>query len=56
MDYSTICPECKNELHVERNSLVENDVVECDYCGMTLEVTAVDPQGSFETLVVEEEK
>ncbi len=56
MDYHTICPECKNELNLERSSLAKGEVVECEQCGMTLEVTYVNPAGEFNTLIVEEEK
>ncbi len=56
MNYHTICPECKNELDLERGSLTEGEVVECEQCGMTLEVTGIDAQGNFDTVIVEEEK
>ena len=51
-----MCPECKNELNLERDTLVKGDVVECEQCGMTLEVTEIDAQGNFNTVIVEEEK
>lgn len=56
MNYHTTCPECKNELEYERATLTIGEAVECEQCGMTLEVTTVDANGNFETVIVEEEK
>lgn len=55
MNYHTICPECKNDIALQRDELKTQDVVECEMCGITLEVTTVN-DGAFETEIVEEEK
>lgn len=56
MSYHTICPECKNEINLEQETLAESDVIECEMCGITLEVGSIDGDGGFEVSIVEEEK
>jgi len=56
MTYTSTCPECKNEITFEREALNEGDVVECETCGITLEVTTVRDDGNFDSVIVEEEK
>jgi len=56
MSYHTICPECKNDIDPAQESLKTGDVVECEMCGITLEVGAVADDGGFEVSIVEEEK
>jgi len=56
MTYTTTCPECKNDLSLKRDVLVLGDVIECEKCGITLEVTEVRPDGNFDSVIVEEEK
>ena len=35
-----ICPECKNEVNLSNYpNISEDDVIECDMCGITLLVT-----------------
>jgi len=56
MQYTTTCPECKNDVTLERESLNPGDVIECEMCGITLEVAGVREDGSFDIAIVEEEK
>ena len=54
-----ICPECKNEVDLDQYSdLEEDDIVECDVCGINLLVTYIDDEngGDIEAEVVEEGK
>ena len=56
MTYTTTCPECKNSVTLERETLQAGDVIECEMCGITLEVTEVRDDGNFDCVIVEEEK
>ena len=56
MNYHTICPECKNEIDIDQEALKSGDVIECQMCGITLEVGTVADDGGFEVSIVEEEK
>ena len=38
-----VCPECDNPLHIEADDVEEGDTVQCDECGMDLEIVATDP-------------
>ncbi|MFA5211010.1 MAG: hypothetical protein WC414_00715 [Patescibacteria group bacterium] len=52
-----ICPECKNEINLENYpNLTENQVIECDICGITLLVTKITEDGNVETEIVDEGK
>lgn len=52
-----ICPECKNEVDLSNYpDLSEDDVVECDICGINLLVQLIDNDGVVEVEVVEEGK
>ncbi len=48
------CNECKNEFEVGDKK--EGDVVECNFCGMEYEVTAVNDDGEMELQLLEDEK
>lgn len=51
-----ICPECKNELNLENHpNLKENDVIECEFCGITLKVVNLDTD-EVETEIMDEGK
>ena len=51
-----ICPECKNEVDLTSYpDLKENDVVECNWCGINLAVTAINDE-TIETEIVDEGK
>lgn len=55
MQKSIICPECKNEIKLEKEYSV-GDVIECPFCGIELEVTNKKEDGSIEVEIIEEEK
>jgi len=49
-----ICPECKNTVDLsDYSNLEENQVVECNHCGMTLMVTGTSTEGAEEYWNVE---
>lgn len=48
------CPECKNSLNLE-DSVATGDVVECEFCGVELEMTNVEGD-TLEFEMIEEEK
>ncbi len=40
-----ICPECKNEIKIENpQDLKKGTILECNTCGITLEVTGVNDE------------
>ncbi len=42
MTKSLICPECKNDIDlVASGELMVGKIIECDSCGITLEVTDI---------------
>lgn len=40
---SVVCPECDNPLDIDTDDVEEGEVVQCDECGMDLEVVSSDP-------------
>lgn len=48
------CPECKNEIPLEKEYKVD-DVIECPFCGIELEVVSKDGD-ELNTEIIEEEK
>ncbi len=41
--FNLICPECKNNINVpDVSDIKEGSIIECDTCGITLEVSEVD--------------
>jgi alpha-aminoadipate carrier protein LysW len=40
---AVVCPECDNPLDVDVDEVEEGETVQCDECGMDLEVVSVDP-------------
>jgi len=50
-----ICPECKNEINLEKEYAVD-DVIECPFCGIELEVIEIDSNGDLKVEIIEEEK
>ncbi len=50
------CPECKNDKKLEAKDIEVGKWFECDYCGVTVEVTKIKPDGSPEIKIIEEEK
>ncbi len=40
---AAVCPECDNPIAVDVDEIEEGETVQCDECGMELEVVSVDP-------------
>lgn len=57
LSMQAVCPECKNDIDTSAydDDLTEGQVIECDKCGITLEVTGVE-DGLVETEIVDEGK
>lgn len=55
MEKKIECPECKNEILLNKEYKVE-DVIECPFCGIELEVVGIEDDGSLKIEVIEEEK
>lgn len=52
-----ICPECKNEITIDNPSDVSaGTIVECETCGITLEVSSIDENGKIEFEIIDEGK
>jgi alpha-aminoadipate carrier protein LysW len=48
------CPECEFEIDVDQYDVDKGDTLECDNCGMTLEVVGLSPV-EFEAVVDDDE-
>jgi alpha-aminoadipate carrier protein LysW len=40
---AAVCPECDNPIAVDVDEVEEGETVQCDECGMELEIVSVDP-------------
>ena len=40
---AVVCPECDNPITVDTDEVEEGETVQCDECGLELEVVSVDP-------------
>jgi alpha-aminoadipate/glutamate carrier protein LysW len=40
---AVVCPECDNPIVVDVDDVEEGETVQCDECGMDLEIVSVDP-------------
>jgi alpha-aminoadipate carrier protein LysW len=40
---AVVCPECDNPILVDADEIEEGETVQCDECGLELEVISVDP-------------
>lgn len=40
---ATVCPECENPIVVNTEEVEEGETVQCDECGMELEVVTLEP-------------
>ena len=40
---AVVCPECDNPIVVDIDEVEEGETVQCDECGVDLEVVSVDP-------------
>ena len=55
--YTLECPECKNAVDVSPyESLSQGDVIECNHCGITLEVQSIASDGAVAVEIIEEGK
>ena len=51
-----VCPECKNDVDTSAQSdIAIGNIVECQACGMTLEITKID-NTNFSAEIVDEGK
>ncbi|MDO8575616.1 MAG: lysine biosynthesis protein LysW [bacterium] len=56
MNKNCVCPECKNEVDLSKYPNLEvGNVIECQMCGVTLEVKNIN-EGKVETEIVDEGK
>lgn len=57
MQLHCTCPECKNDVDFSNYAnLTVGTVIECDVCGITLEVRFIGEDGTVETEIVDEGK
>lgn len=57
MQLHATCPECKNSVDLSSyTELKEGVVIECNVCGITLEVRNIGEDGTVETEIVDEGK
>ena len=40
---AVVCPECDNPLHLDADEIEEGDTLQCDECGVDLEIVGTDP-------------
>ena len=40
---AVVCPECDNPITIDSDEVEEGETVECEECGLELEVVSVDP-------------
>jgi alpha-aminoadipate carrier protein LysW len=40
---AVVCPECDNPIDVDVDEVEEGETVQCDECGVDLEIVSVDP-------------
>jgi len=40
---AVVCPECDNPITVDTDEVEEGETVQCDECGLELEVVSVEP-------------
>jgi alpha-aminoadipate/glutamate carrier protein LysW len=40
---AVVCPECDSPIVVDVDEVEEGETVQCDECGMDLEIVSVDP-------------
>lgn len=57
MTLNSICPECKNKVDMAAfPNVAVGHIIECQTCGITLEVREIAPTGEVQTEVVDEMK
>jgi alpha-aminoadipate carrier protein LysW len=40
---SVMCPECDNPLDIDVDEVEEGETLQCDECGVGLEIVSIDP-------------
>ena len=40
---AVVCPECDNPITVDSDEVEEGETIQCEECGIELEVVSVDP-------------
>jgi alpha-aminoadipate carrier protein LysW len=40
---AVVCPECDTPISIDPDEVEEGETVECDECGLELEIVSVDP-------------
>jgi alpha-aminoadipate carrier protein LysW len=40
---AVVCPECDNPLFIDVDEVEEGETLQCDECGVDLEIVSVDP-------------
>ncbi len=40
---AVVCPECDNPLQVDADEVEQGDTLQCDECGVDLEIVGTDP-------------
>ena len=40
---AVVCPECDNPLHIDTDEVEEGEKVQCEECGIDLQIVSVDP-------------
>lgn len=40
---AVVCPECDNPITVDPDEVEEGETLQCDECGLDLEVVSIDP-------------
>lgn len=50
------CPECKNDKELKKEDIEVGKWFECDYCGVTFEISKIGKDGTPEIKIIEEEK
>lgn len=56
MAFHATCPECKNDISLDQDSLQIGDHFECATCGITLEARKINESEVEEAEIVELEK
>jgi alpha-aminoadipate carrier protein LysW len=40
---AVVCPECDNPISIDADEVEEGETVQCDECGVDLEIVSIDP-------------
>jgi alpha-aminoadipate carrier protein LysW len=40
---AVVCPECDNPIIIDTDEVEEGETLQCDECGLDLEIVSVDP-------------